>query len=443
MTNLPARQTAQLTPDFRERITPVPHRRWFIASLLGFGVLVNYLDRVNVSVSQDALHAAFGLTTIQFGFLLSAYNWTYCALQIPSGFLLDRFGVTKIGRIGTFIWSIACFCSAGALGIPSMFASRFLLGVGEAPTFPACAKAIGYWFPRSERSLATAAFDSAAKMGPAIGVPLMGLVLLRYGWRWSFAVTGIISFFYFLAFCAFYRNPSEDRSLGDSERQFIIRGGAHIEASAQARQKIPFAHMLRQKKVIGLLLGYGSYNYTFYLLLTWLPSYLSKSLGIDLRQSVFYTSVPWAVGAVVELIIGGWLVNALIHRGWDASRVRQTVLIAGTSLGLGILGAARAHTPASAVIWISISMAGLSAAAPVGWSIPALIAPEHGVGTLGGILNTCNQMAAILAPIVTGYIAARTHSFAPAFATAAAILVLGIAAYIVLLGRIEPIPDAM
>jgi MFS transporter, ACS family, D-galactonate transporter len=442
MTNLRAQQAGQLLPKFSERSTRVPHRRWFIASLLGFGVLVNYLDRVNVSVSQDALHAAFGLTTVQFGFLLSAYNWTYCALQIPSGFLLDRFGVTKIGRIGTFIWSIACFCSAGAIGIPSMFASRFLLGVGEAPTFPACAKAIGYWFPRSERSLATAAFDSAAKMGPALGVPLMGILLLRYGWRWSFAATGIVSFLYFLAFFAFYRNPSEDRHLSATERQFIIRGDAHIEGSAQVRQKIPFAHMLRQKKVIGLLLGYGSYNYTFYLLLTWLPSYLSKSLGIDLRQSVLYTSVPWAVGAVVELIIGGWLVNALIHRGWDASRVRQTVLIAGTSLGLGIVGGARAHTPASAVIWISISMAGLSAAAPVGWSIPALIAPEHGVGTLGGILNTCNQMAAILAPIVTGYIAARTHSFAPAFATAAAILVLGIAAYIVLLGRIEPIPEA-
>jgi len=443
MTNLPARQLPQTEPPPRDlhARAGVPHRRWLIATLLGAGVLVNYLDRVNVSVSQDALHAAFGLTIRQFGFLLSAYNWTYCALQIPSGFLLDRYGVPKIGRIGTFIWSVASFCSAGAIGTSSMFASRFLLGVGEAPTFPACAKAIGYWFPRSERSLSTAIFDSAAKMGPAIGVPIMGLVLLRFGWRWSFATTGIISFVYFLAFFAFYRNPSGDRRLTADERQFILDGDAHVEAAPGVRQKIPFARMLRQKKVIGLLLGYASYNYTFYLLLGWLPSYFSKSLDIDLRQSVLYTSVPWGVGAIVELIVGGWLVNALIHRGWDASRVRQTVLVGGTSLGLGILGAANARTPASALMWITISMAGLSAAAPVGWSIPALIAPERGVGTLGGILNTTNQMAAIVAPIVTGYIVDRTKSFSLVFAVAAAILLCGVAAYIFWLGRIEPIPD--
>jgi len=431
----------QVSRDVPQKKAGLPHRRWFIAMLLGVGVLVNYFDRVNVSVSQDALHASFGLSTVQFGYLLSAYSWTYALLQVPSGFLLDKLGVRRIGRISTFIWSLACFCSAGALGVATLFGSRFLLGVGEAPTFPACAKAVGYWFPRSERSLATAAFDAAAKLGAAIGVPLMGLILLHYGWRWSFAATGIFSFLYFVAFFAFYRNPSEDPRLTAVEREFIVEGGAHLEGPVKTRQKIPFLHMLRQKKVIGFVLGYGSYCYTFYLLLTWLPSYLSKSLGIDLRQSVLYTSVPWACAAIVELIIGGWLVNALIHRGWDANRVRQTVLIVGTSLGLGILGAARAHTPLATLIWITISLSGLSAASPVGWSIPALIAPERGVGTLGGILNTCNQAAAIAAPIVTGYIAERTHSFALAFATAAAILLIGIGFYVFWLGRIEPIPE--
>jgi ACS family D-galactonate transporter-like MFS transporter len=434
-----------LTPAAAAANQRVPRRRWVIASLLGFGVLVNYFDRVNVSVSQDALHASFGITTVQFGYLLSAYSWSYALMQIPSGFLLDRFGVRKIGRISTLLWSAACFCSAGAFGIRSFFASRLLLGVGEAPTFPGSAKAVGYWFPRSERSLATAFFDAAAKLGPAVGVPLIGLLLLHYGWRWSFAATGIISFVYFLAFTLFYRNPSEDKRLTAAERQFIVAGGAHVEAlrdaTQPAKRKVPFAHMLRQKKVIGLVLGFGSYNYTFYLLLTWLPSYLTNSLGVDLRHSVLYTSIPWAVGTLTDFFVGGWLVNVLIHRGWDASRVRQTVLVVGTSLGLGIFGAAYAHTPAVAVFWISVSMGGLSAASPVGWSIPALIAPERGVGTLGGIMNSCNQLAAIVAPIVTGYIADRTHSFAWAFATAAAILVLGIAAYIFWLGRIEPIPD--
>jgi MFS transporter, ACS family, D-galactonate transporter len=412
-----------------------------IASLLGFGVLVNYFDRVNVSVSQAALHAAFGITTVQFGYLLSAYSWSYAAMQVPSGVLLDRFGIRLVGCISTLIWSLACFGSALSTGVASFFASRLLLGVGEGPTFPGCSKAIGYWFPSRERSLATAMFDGAAKLGPAIGVPLIGLLLVHFGWRWSFAATGIISFVFFLFFFWVYRNPGDDPGLTAAEREFIRVGGANPEGMTRKSGGASIGYLLGQRKVAGLVLGYASYNYTFYLLLTWLPSYLSTALGVDLVHSVFYASVPWLFGTLTEFAVGGWLVNALIHRGWDASHVRQAVLVAGTAFGLGIFGAASAHSPASAVFWISISLGGLSAASPVGWSIPSLIAPTGSVGTLGGIMNFCNQLSAIVAPIITGYIAAKTHSFAWAFAAAAAYLLLGIAGYIFLLGRIEPIPE--
>lgn len=417
-------------------------RRWKIAALLGFGVLVNYFDRVNVSVSQQALHAAFGVTTVEFGYLLSAYSWTYALMQVPSGLLLDRFGVRLIGRISTLLWSVACFASALATGIPTFFLSRLLLGVGEAPTFPGSSKAIGYWFPSRERSLATAMFDGAAKLGPAVGVPLVGLVLLDFGWRWCFAATGFASFAYFLVFWRLYRDPSEHAGLSAAEKQLILDGGANPEGLGPESPRRSAGYLLRQRKVVGLVLGYASYNYTFYLLLTWLPSYLSTSLHINLLDSVLYTSIPWLVGTFTEFVFGGWLVGALIHRGHDASRVRQAVLVGGTALGLGIFGAAEAHSAASAVFWISISLGGLAAASPVGWSVPSLIAPKGMVGTLGGILNFCNQLAAIAAPIVTGYLVASTHSFAWAFIAAAAFLVLGIAAYIFLLARIEPIPEA-
>src|SRR5438477_9845122 len=136
----------------------VPRRRWRIAWLLGFGVLVNYFDRVNLSVSQGALHDTFGISTVTFGYLLSAYSWTYALLQLPSGVLLDRFGVRRVGRVSTILWSVASFGAALSTGIGGFIAARFLLGVGEAPTFPANAKAVGYWFPEAERSLATAIF---------------------------------------------------------------------------------------------------------------------------------------------------------------------------------------------------------------------------------------------------------------------------------------------
>ena len=419
----------------------VPKRRWRIALLLGFGVLVNYFDRVNLSVSQEALHATFGISAVMFGYLLSAYSWTYALLQLPSGLLLDRFGVRLVGRISTILWSVASFGAAVSTGISGFLAARLLLGVGEAPTFPGNAKAVGYWFPAAERSLATAIFDSAAKFASAIGVPLIGVLLLHFGWRWSFAATGFISLLFFALFYLFYRNPSEDKLLSDAEREFITKGGAQPEDREKATTGAPLGYLLRQRKVCGLALGFASYNYTFYLLLTWLPSYLSTAQHVDLLHSVMYTSVPWLFATLTDLAVGGWLVDALVKRGKNAVRVRQVVLIGGTGLGLGILGAARAHSPLAALFWISISIGGLSAASPVGWSIPSLIAPRESVGTVGGILNFCNQLAAIAAPIVTGYVVQTRNSFSWAFGVATAFLLVGIAGYIFLLGNMETIPE--
>jgi len=447
--NLPGRDVLNhnmIPPDLqhhnkdRDQLSPVPRRRWVIACVLGLGVLINYFDRVNISVSKDALHAAFGITTVQFGYLLGAYSWTYAVLQLPCGVLLDRFGVKLVGRISTLLWSVASFGAAAATGVGSFFVARLLLGVGEAPTFPANAKAIGYWFPSRERSLATAIFDAAAKFGPAAGVPLIGLLLIHVGWRWSFAATGILSFLYFLVFYWLYRNPSEDESLTPAEREFILRGGAKTESHGKTTESASLAYLLRQRKVQGLVLGFAAYNYTFYLLLTWLPSYLSSALHVNLLHSVLYSSVPWLFGTFTDLLIGGWLVNALIHRGRDASLVRQIVLVGGTAFGLGILGAAHAHTPVTAIFWISISLGGLSAAAPVGWSIPSLIAPEGSVGTLGGILNFGNQLSAIAAPIISAYLFAA-NAVAWVFVVATTFLLAGIAGYVFWLGRIEPIPE--
>jgi len=412
-----------------------------MAFLLALGVVINFFDRINLSVSQDALHASFGLSLIAFGYLSSAFSWTYAVMQMPAGVLLDRFGVRLVGRISTFLWSLASFAAAISPGLGVFFGARLLLGVAEAPTFPANAKAIGYWFPQRERSFAISLTDAAAKLSSAIGVPFLGLLLLHFGWRWSFAATGFLSLLYFALFFLFYRNPSEDKNLSAEERQYIAGDGAQPENPAQAKRGSLLGYLLVQPKVYGLALGWGAYNYSFFLLLTWLPSYLSRSLGMDLLHSVFYTSVPWLFATFTDLLVGGWLVDALIQRGWNANRVRQAVLIGGTSFGLAILGAAHSHSPTAALCWISLALGGLAAAAPVAWTVPSLIAPRESVGTLASIANLSGQLAAISAPIITGYIVSATHSFASAFVTATVILFLGIAGYALLLGRIEPIPE--
>ncbi|MGB7264935.1 MAG: MFS transporter, partial [Terracidiphilus sp.] len=233
----------------------LPRRRWRIAWLLGIGVLVNYFDRVNLSVSHDSLIVAFGVSNVVFGYLSSAYNWTYAVCQLPIGVVLDKFGVRRVGRIGTFVWSIASFAAAATPSLGGFFGARLLLGVGEAPTFPSNAKAIGMWFPERERSFATSLCDAAAKFSSAIGVPLIGVVLLWVGWRWSFAFTGAISLVYFLYFWRVYRDPEEDTELSEDERRHIADEAAQAARGHEAEKPSPLWHLIGQRKVLGLTLG--------------------------------------------------------------------------------------------------------------------------------------------------------------------------------------------
>lgn len=415
----------------------VPRRRWRIAWLLGLGVLVNYFDRVNLSVSHNALAHDFGITDFTFGILLGAYNWTYAVCQLPIGVVLDRLGVKLVGRVSIIVWSIASFGAAISPNIGGMFAARLLLGVGEAPTFPANAKAVGKWFPQQERSFATSLFDAAAKFSSAIGVPALGILLLHLGWRMSFAVTGLISLLFFVLFYFIYREPEEDTKLTAAEKEFL--DAERTRAANTHTQEYSLFQLLAKRKVIGLAIGFGSYNYVFYLLLTWLPSYLSESLHINLFSSFLYTGVPWLVATAGDLVVGGWLVDMLVQRGFNANRVRMIVLVTGTVFGLGILGAGWSHTPTQALLWISISIGGLSAAAPVGWSVPSLIAPPGSVGRVGGILNFSNQISGIAAPFITGYLVYTRHSFTLAFVVAGSYLVVGICAYLFLLRDTWPI----
>lgn len=418
-----------------------PHRRWRIAVLLAIGVLVNFFDRVNVSVAFSSLHAEWSITAVAFGYLSSAYNWTYAALQIPVGVMLDRWGVRRIGRIAAFLWSIASFWSGLATGVTTFFCARLLLGVGEAPTFPANAKAVGYWFPERERSFATSINDAAAKFASAIGVPILGVLLFRFGWRWSFIATGAVSFLYFLLFCGVYRNPSEDAKLSETERTLMREGKAQPESAPEHHAHgAPLLYLLRQRQVLGAAVGFAAYNYVFYLVLTWLPSYLSLSLHLDLLHSAMDTSIPWLVATATDLLIGGLLVDFLVRRVRQPWMVRQAVLLGGLAFGIGIYGARFVHTPAAAVAWISVCMAGLGAMAPVGWSVPAFIAPRESVGRVGGIMNFATQLAAILAPIITGYFA-RAHNFGGAFAVAAVVLAVGIAGYALGLAKMQQISE--
>lgn len=418
----------------------IGRRRWRIATLLAVGVLVNYIDRINLSVAHSALIGTFGISDVTYGWMLSAYNFTYATCQLPSGLLLDRLGVRRIGSISAATVSAASLAAAVAPTVPAFFGARFLLGIGESPLFPGNTKAIGHWFPRRERSLPTSMFDAAAKFAAAVGVPLVGVLLLHVGWRWSFAATGLATLVYLGVFARVYREPEDDAKLSGAELAHIRSDAGHAEVEDAREPHMRFIEIVLQPRIVGIAIGMLSYNYTFYLLFTWLPTYLSRSLHVDLLHSFLYTGVPWLVATVVDLAVGGWLVDWLIARGFAPGKLRFWVIVCGMVCGLALIGAGPAHTARAALFWITVSISGLAAAAPVMWTAPSLIAPRGNVATVSSFINFCGQIGAISAPILTGYLLTSTHNFRAAFVAAAALLVLGVVAYFTMVRTIERVP---
>ena len=419
----------------------IPKRRWGIGALLGVGVLINYIDRIGLSVAAPQIKELFQLTPVELGLLFSAFAWSYSILQIPVGMVLDRFGPTRVGRWGAFLWGVASTITAFSSGFAGIFIARILLGVAEAPAFPVSSKATGYWFPRHERGLATAIFDAAAKFSNVIGVPLIAVTIVTFGWRWGFGITAILSFLYCIAFFFLYRDPSADTRLSKVEHDYIVQGGAAPEGVSEAGAFNMLGYLLTQTKVWGLTIGFAAYGYSFYLFLTWLPGYLVQTMHMSILKSAGFAAIPWAFATLTDLFVGGWLIDHLVSRGRDESKVRKAVLVVGMLFGLAVFGATQTVDPGWAIFWISIALGGLASAAPVGWSLPSLIAPKGGAGTIGGIMNFVNNLMGAAAPIVTGYIVGATNSFTNAFFVAGVILLIGIISFVFVLGKIEPIAD--
>lgn len=422
------------------RVGGIGNVRWGMGVLLGAGVIVNYFDRVNISVATKPMMDTFHLGLGQVGIVISAFNWSYLVMQIPVGTVLDRIGVKWLQRVGIFLWGLASLLTAVAGGLGIVILSRVLLGIAESPAFPGASKATGYWFPLRERALATSLFDGAAKLSNVLGLPTIAAVMAIWGWRAGFVFTAILSFAFAIVWWALYADPGESRRLRSPERAYIEEGGAQPAGAPEGGVIRGLGYALRQRKVWALTAGFACYSYAFSLLSSWLPGYLQTELHMSVIGSGIYSVVPWLVATVADIAIGGWLLDRVISRGNDQSRTRKIFLVIGFVLGLSVGLAALTRNANLAILFIAISLGGLSLAAPIGWSLPGIIAPKGSVGAVGGFMNFVNGLIGVISTLLTGFIAQATHSFAGPFVLAACVLSLGILFYTVVLGPIEQIP---
>lgn len=417
--------------------------RWAIGFLLFFAVLINYIDRSSMSIAEHDMRMEFGLTEGQIGIILGSFGWSYALMQIPMGMLLDKIGIKWVMRAATVLWAVSCFLTAMISGMGLLLIARLILGLAEAPIFPGAMKTTSYWFPRSERGMATVIFDSGQRLSNVIGFPLVGAAVALFGWRGAFITIGVLSLVYFIVFFVFYRDPKEMNRKGrlsDAELNHILDGGAQHEDAPTPNPLANLGYILRQRKVWGMSLGLGCAGYVQWMLLTWLPGFLQSQMHMDVAKSGLFTAVPWLFAVVVQYLLPGYLLDRMVRNGRSSTAVRRVFIIGGMLLATTIVGTAFTTDLVWSLVWITLGITGITITFSVTNSLPALIAPEGAVGATGAVMNTVNNLIGTTAPIVTGFIVQFTGSFAWAFIVAGIMLVIGIVFYTVVLGRIEQIP---
>ena len=371
--------------------------------------LVNYVDRVTLSVAGPAIAAELRLRPGQLGVLLSAFLWAYAAAQVPVGALIDRFRPKRLLAAALVLWSAAQAATSAAAGLPQLIAARLALGVGEAPQFPVGARVVRGWFAPEDRGLATGVFNSVSTLGPALAPPLVAALIVWVGWRGAFVATGIAGLAVAVVWLALFRDPPA--------------------TSDSPPGRASWAALVRSPTLWAMALGNAGSGYMNWFYAAWLPGYLMTERHLTLPQTGWAASIPYLFGFAGSLS-GGFACDRLAAAGLSPILSRKAPIVAGLVVGAAFTGLViLAPTSGWAVAEIAVALFFANAAGAAIWALAVAAAPPDGVASVGAAQNVGGLMGGALAPIVTGFSVEVTHSFAAALATTALAALAGAAIY--------------
>jgi MFS family permease len=418
------------------------NRRVWIYVFLFLLAAINYLDRVALSVSGPTIQRELGIDQVQLGYMFSSFLWLYVVALVPMGMLVDRYGGRAVNAGGMAVWSAATVVTGLAVSLPALIATRLVMGVGEATSYPAAARVIREWVPARERALATTIFNSGAYFGPAVGGLVLGALVSVAGWRVAFFVCGGIGFIWLAAWLIWFRQPEHATWLDEDERQMILRERPANSVTVSSGPRMGIWQLLMAPSMRGLMLTQGCAVYTQYLFLTWLPNYLQAARGMTVLKSGAVMMLPYLGAVVLSIILGRISDRVLTAQGVGEGRRRM--MVAASMLGASvILLTPMVDNVYVILLLIMIALAGVSTA--VGLNISLLndvlrSAPD--VGRANGLLILGGNIFGILAPVTTGYVIQATGSFNYAFLVAGGLLVCGALASVLLTRTpIEPRQD--
>src|SRR5580698_6409275 len=400
-------------------LRPSQHGSNRVLVLLGLSVLINYVDRSNLSIAAPLIKDELGISASQLGTLLSAFFWTYALLQIPAGWLVDRFDVKWVFALGFFLWSAATAVTGVLHGFAALLVIRVIFGVGECVAFPATGKILCTLFPESSRGFANSVVMAGLALGPAVGMMLGGNLVALFGWRPFFVGLGLLGFLWLAPWWAWMPRRQPAPASATTHRSGVI-------------------DILRQRSAWGTCVCQFSFNYTSYFLVTWLPFYLIRERQLSMTQMAKVGGFIFILNAISTLIFGK-IADRWITAGGSPSRARKTIAALGkTGMGVFLIGAAFA--PAPAYLWI-FSLFGIFMGMATSniWAITQTIAGAQMVGRWTGVQNFAGNLAGIVAPALTGLLLDRTGHFYWPFVIAAVILWIGALSWIFVVGKVQEV----
>ncbi|MEM6644429.1 MAG: MFS transporter [Bacteroidota bacterium] len=413
-------------------------KRYGILGLIFFTVVINYLDRTNISVAAPAIMESLNFDSVQMGYIFGAFGLTYSILQIPGGILVDRIRARLLYSLMLGLWSFATLLQGLVSSFVALVGLRASIGVFEAPSYPCNNAIVTRWFPDHERASAIAIYTSGQFIGLAFLFPVLTELQVWIGWRGLLITSGVIGIFWAVIWYIFYRDPDQHKSVSEKELDFIRAGGG---LSAIKKEKKPFSWSdlriaLGYRKLWGLYIGQFCMGSVSIFFLTWFPTYLVEYRGLDFIKSGYLASLPF-LAAFGGILLSGFISDRLLKKGYSASIARKVPVLTGLLLSMAIMGANFTDDISLIITFLAVAFFG-NGIASIGWIFVSSLAPKHLVGLIGGVFNFIGSTTGFIIPAAIGYLV-QEGDFAPALYFISGLTVLGIFSYLFIVGKVERI----
>ncbi|WP_105101535.1 MFS transporter [Microbulbifer pacificus] len=407
-----------------------------VLALIFISVVINYMDRTNISVAANAISEDLSLSPVQMGIIFSAFAWTYSIMQIPGGMIVD---VVRVRILYPFIlvaWSLATIVQGLVSSLAAMAGCRMAIGFFEAPSYPANNKIVTQWFSQQERASAIAVYTSGQFIGLAFLMPVLALIQEWFGWRGLFIVSGVIGIVWAAIWYWLYREPESD--IGNAAtQQRDQKSSVNVSESSVALSWGNIRLAFSSRKLWGIYIGQFCLGSTLIFFLTWFPTYLAEYRGMGDLKTGLLASVPF-LAAFCGVLLSGFTSDWLVRRGFSNEFARKTPVILGLLLSGSVIGANYVDSIAAVTFFLSLAFFG-NGLASINWVFVSLIAPKQMVGLVGGCFNFIGGLSAVTIPVAIGFLV-QDGDFRPALALIGALALLGLCAYVFLVGKIEEIP---